>query len=292
MGHRAHTNVKEEASLIPESYRSVARYSLDLETNRAEDQHSVALDRVEAAIEGYRLRHLKEPFASDESKLMFQFSFEEWKTIDRTKVPGWRCSVRQPVTLEKMPPYSQSDLHLLDRVSIVRAAVTELEVDAIVNAANEGCLGGGGVDGAVHAAAGDLLLRECSTFNGCATGHTRITKGYALPARFVLHTVGPIGKKPALLQSCYRTCLQLAAHHGLTSVGFCCVSTGVFGYPLADATTVALTEVFRFLKHNGPEVMRRVVFACFTKFEHDEYLRQVDDVYRRVMSCADDEKSC
>jgi O-acetyl-ADP-ribose deacetylase (regulator of RNase III) len=150
--------------------------------------------------------------------------------------------------------------------------VTALSVDAIVNAANEGCLGGGGVDGAIHSAAGPLLMRECATFHGCATGHTRITKGYNLPARAVLHTVGPVGERPSELRSCYKTCMQLARRHHLRSVAFCCVSTGIFGYPLANATKIALAVTVQdVLAAPSAGGIESVVFACFRAEEARAY---------------------
>ena len=157
-----------------------------------------------------------------------------------------------------------------------RGGVIELDLDCIVNAANERCLGGGGVDGAIHDAAGPLLLRECATFPGCKTGHTRITKGYCLPARFVLHTVGPIGHKPKQLRSCYWNTLELMKRHGLRSVGFCCISTGIFGFPVDAAADVALSTTKEWLEtgHNA-QAVDRIVFACFRQCEEDAFASRI-----------------
>ncbi len=153
-----------------------------------------------------------------------------------------------------------------ERIVIVRGDITELTVDVIVNAANSSLLGGGGVDGAIHRAAGPELLAECRTLGGCPTGQARLTRGYRLPARWIIHTVGPVwsgggrGEDAALAQ-CYRNSLALAAQQGARTIAFPAISTGIYGFPLERATTIAMHETTAFLDEH-PE-MEQVVFVCF-----------------------------
>lgn len=163
------------------------------------------------------------------------------------------------------------------RLEILVGDITKSQVDAIVNAANPTLLGGSGVDGAIHRAAGPELLEECRTLHGCERGQAKLTKGYRLPARYVLHTPGPIWqggdhKEAEVLASCYRSCLELAASHGLKTVDFPSISTGVYGYPLPLAATVALRTIMAFLAANPlPE---RVRMIC-----HDQ---RAGDLYRQT----------
>jgi len=171
------------------------------------------------------------------------------------------------------------------RLEARQVNIVTLAVDAIVNAANTALLGGGGVDGAIHRAAGPQLLEECRELHGCATGQAKITKGYKLPAKHVIHTVGPVwsgGKhgEPDLLASCYRESLKLAAGHQLKTVAFPAISCGVYGYPLGEAVRVAVRECAGFVAgHSLPE---KIIFACFD----GSALKAYEDEVKRISSAA------
>jgi len=161
-------------------------------------------------------------------------------------------------------------------IRVEQGDITRQRTDAIVNAANSSLLGGGGVDGAIHRAAGPELLAECRLIGGCPTGEARITGGYRLPARHVVHTVGPVwrgggGGEPELLAACYRNSLALAGQRGLRSIAFPAISTGIYGYPVDQATAIALGETRRFVEES-PDVFDEIVFVCFGDPAFQTYL--------------------
>ncbi|MGD2270458.1 MAG: O-acetyl-ADP-ribose deacetylase [Desulfobacterales bacterium] len=171
---------------------------------------------------------------------------------------------------------------ILNRIAVKQGDITKLDVDAIVNAANTSLLGGGGVDGAIHRAAGPELLKECRSIGGCPTGEARITGGYNLAARYVIHTVGPVynakakDKPRELLTRCYQNSLKLAVAHNVKSIAFPAISCGVYGYPIADACKVAVDTACNFLKNN--KLLEKVIFVLFSsqdKKVYDNYLISV-----------------
>lgn len=168
-----------------------------------------------------------------------------------------------------------------DRIIVVRGDITEENVDAIVNAANTSLLGGGGVDGAIHRAAGPGLLKECRALNGCPTGQAKITGGHNLPARHVIHTVGPVWhgggrNEDGLLAQCYRNSLALAEQHNIRTIAFPAISTGVYRFPVDRACRIALSEIKRFLKTRSlPEQVRLI---CFNRDVYNAYRSALDEL--------------
>jgi O-acetyl-ADP-ribose deacetylase (regulator of RNase III) len=169
-----------------------------------------------------------------------------------------------------------------EKISVIRQDITALAVDSIVNAANNSLLGGGGVDGAIHAAAGPELYDECETLDGCETGSAKITDGYELPAKKVIHAVGPVywttkreGKHTELLSGCYRKSLELAVDNGLKSIAFSALSTGVYGYPSEEASHVALDTVRKFLEEGKGDGMDRIIFCNFMQKDEDAYFKNI-----------------
>jgi O-acetyl-ADP-ribose deacetylase len=168
-----------------------------------------------------------------------------------------------------------------DKIEMLRGDITTMNVDAIVNAANKSLLGGGGVDGAIHRAAGPELLAECRSLGGCETGDAKITRGYSLKAHHVIHTVGPIYRgghsgEPRLLESCYRRCFEVAHENGLSSLAFPSISTGAYGYPIAEASKIALKTTLAQLER-FPDI-NRVVFVLFSDSDMEVYRKNLQTV--------------
>lgn len=174
---------------------------------------------------------------------------------------------------------------MYSKIDIIKYDITKLEVDAIVNAANNSLLGGGGVDGAIHRAAGKELLAECRTLNGCLTGQAKISKGYNLLAKYVIHTVGPIWKggmnnEAKLLADCYRNSLQLAVNNNIKTIAFPSISTGVYRYPIELAAEIALNEINTFLNNNTNSI-DKVIIACFDDKTLEIYINNYNNFKQR-----------
>jgi O-acetyl-ADP-ribose deacetylase len=174
-------------------------------------------------------------------------------------------------------------LHPAERIEIIDGDITLQRVDAIVNAANNSLLGGGGVDGAIHRAAGPKLLAECKTLQGCPTGEAKITKGYNLPAKYVIHTVGPIwhggnSKENQLLENCYQNSLRAAVRHDVKTIAFPSISTGAYGFPIERASRIALRTVKAFLdKQSG---IQRIIFVCFGNHDYQVYQKAIQEIFQ------------
>jgi O-acetyl-ADP-ribose deacetylase (regulator of RNase III) len=166
-----------------------------------------------------------------------------------------------------------------DRIEIIEADITKQQVDAVVNAANRSLLGGGGVDGAIHRIAGPSLLEECRMLQGCKTGDAKVTKAYGLPARWIIHTVGPVWqggqhREDELLAQCYRRCLGLADQYAVRTIAFPSISTGAYGFPVERASRIAISEVRGFLECNSS--IQKVIFTCLGQGVYQTYLEALE----------------
>ncbi|XP_052005880.1 ADP-ribose glycohydrolase MACROD1-like isoform X2 [Xyrauchen texanus] len=202
--------------------------------------------------------------------------------IPLEKIPVWSPSGDSSCT-----PHYKPNEELNKKISLFCGDITKLEIDAIANAANKTLLGGGGVDGAIHRGAGPLLRKECATLNGCETGEAKISGAYGLPARYVIHTVGPIvqdsvgEREEKALRNCYYNCLDIATKNHLSTVAFPCISTGVYGYPPDQAVEVALKTVREYLEENY-EKLDRVIFCVFLKSDKELYERRLSAYFPRA----------
>ncbi|KAM6997298.1 ADP-ribose glycohydrolase MACROD2 [Tautogolabrus adspersus] len=205
--------------------------------------------------------------------------------IPLDKIPTWREDNKPDDKEEDEGTELTGGGGLNDKVSLYKGDITVLEVDAIVNAANSSLLGGGGVDGCIHKAAGSCLYDECHSLNGCETGKAKITCGYDLPARYVIHTVGPVARghvgptETNDLTSCYQNSLRLMKEHGLSSVAFPCISTGIYGFPNEPAAEIALNTVKSWIEEN-PDKITRVIFCVFLETDFAIYKKKMSEIFQ------------
>ncbi|KAI1295392.1 ADP-ribose glycohydrolase MACROD2 [Halotydeus destructor] len=205
--------------------------------------------------------------SSEERRRLYKCG-DNYKTL--TDLVTWDCYAKAK-NLNSKSSSVQPNSDLNARISIFTGDITTLEIDAIVNAANERLAGGGGVDGAIHSAADrNLLQAECRSLGGCRTGEAKITSGYKLPAKYIIHTVGPVGEKPDLLASCYAKSLDLLKSSNLRSIAFPCVSTGIYGYPNEKAAHVCLKTSRTWLEQNASSV-DRIIFCLFMEVDIKAY---------------------
>ncbi|CAI6230338.1 unnamed protein product [Periconia digitata] len=212
-------------------------------------------------------------------------------TVNELPTLSLLYKLKRIAAADDVEPVYAANATFNDKISVIKQDITTLCIDSIVNAANNTLLGGGGVDGAIHRAAGPDLYDECETLNGCATGSAKITDGYELPAKKVIHAVGPIywstkreGKHTALLSGCYRRSLELATENGLKSIAFSALSTGVYGYPSGEASEVALDTVRKFLEEGKGNELERIVFCNFLQKDEDAYFKNIPKYFPQTSS--------
>ncbi|KAI4486318.1 hypothetical protein M0802_012368 [Mischocyttarus mexicanus] len=222
----------------------------------------------------------KIPFEGEKLKYL-SMSLEEKRKLSKSKyttmnvdqIPTWEeywAKNKSSICVKDLDQGTQASVEVARKISLWMGDITTLEIDAIVNAANSVLIPGGGVDGAIHKAAGPYLKMECASIGGCPTGEAKITGGYMLPAKYVIHTVGPVGKIPEKLEQCYKNSLDLAKENGLRTIAFPCISTGVYGYPQEAAAQVALSTVTNYLISNIDSV-DRVIFCLFLNSDKKIY---------------------
>ncbi|OXA53754.1 macro domain-containing protein CT2219 [Folsomia candida] len=221
------------------------------------------------------IKKVKDKFLSMDlsSKRKLYACKEDFLTLSR--IPSWADYVAEKglvseVSEEQDEKAFSHDSEINSKVSLWQGDITRLEIDCIVNAANQSLLGGGGVDGCIHAAAGEDLLLECESLNGCETGQAKITGGYKLPAKYVIHTVGPQCQDWKLLKSAYSSTLKLMKENNIKTIAFPSISTGIYGYPIEHASHVALKTVRDFVKQNKEHV-DRVIFTVFSDADREVY---------------------
>ncbi|KAI4486321.1 hypothetical protein M0802_012360 [Mischocyttarus mexicanus] len=225
-------------------------------------------DDTKIPFEGEKLKYLS--MSLEEKR---KLSKSKYTTMSVDQIPTWEeywAKNKSSICVKDLDQGTQASVEVARKISLWMGDITTLEIDAIVNAANSVLIPGGGVDGAIHKAAGPYLKMECASIGGCPTGEAKITGGYMLPAKYVIHTVGPVGKIPEKLEQCYKNSLDLAKENGLRTIAFPCISTGVYGYPQEAAAQVALSTVTNYLISNIDSV-DRVIFCLFLNSDKKIY---------------------
>ncbi|XP_075452179.1 ADP-ribose glycohydrolase MACROD2 isoform X2 [Ascaphus truei] len=227
----------------------------------------------------------------EEKERLFKMTLEERRKeylkgyVSLKEIPSWMEEVTSKTSAnDENPEEEQEKKNLGEKVSLYRGDITLLEVDAIVNAANSSLCGGGGVDGCIHRASGSCLLAECRSLSGCETGQAKMTCGYDLPAKYVIHTVGPIARGHLSdshkddLASCYKSSLKLAKENNIRSIAFPCISTGIYGFPNEPAASIALTTIKEWLKKNHNE-MDRIIYCVFLEVDYKIYKKKISEFF-------------
>lgn len=210
-----------------------------------------------------------EPESLEEKRKLYKCK----KYFPLNDIPLWTDSSKK-LKLKKVTPKYKPNTKINSKISIFQGDISTLEIDAIVNAASPGLLGGGGIDGCINSGAGRFLRKECESLGGCKPGNTKITKGYRLPAKYVLHSVGPLNKEKEVMKSCYTTCLELVESNNIKSVAFCCIGTGAYGFPLPEATQIACETIREWIEKNEDKI-DRIIFCVYSNKELDEYTKTI-----------------
>ncbi|ODM96835.1 O-acetyl-ADP-ribose deacetylase MACROD2 [Orchesella cincta] len=267
--HLSNTLCCQQTAYIMSS--AEARLSDSVQAAKVKFQKPYAVHKVTSALHIFFLTEKYLNMELDKKRSQYKCG-DRFVTLE--KVQNWidyfKAGNVKPVGQDDGKGKYSADEGLSSKVSLWQGDITVLEIDAIVNAANSSLLGGGGVDGAIHRAAGGSLLNECEELRGCPAGQAKITGGYKLPSKHVVHTVGPQGEKPDVLRSCYVNSLHLMLQNELRTIAFPCIATGVYGYPRDRAANVALTTVREFLEKNSDKV-DRVIFTVFLEEDKQVY---------------------
>ncbi|KYQ93165.1 hypothetical protein DLAC_05799 [Tieghemostelium lacteum] len=235
----------------------------------------MVVDNSDLQDEEYSQLNSKDPKYLEKKRELYQCG-KQYLVLQNVKI--WNDVLEANRSKITLTPKKKPSEELNKKISLFGGNITWLEIDAIVNAARTSLLGGGGIDGSIHMAAGPLLLKECRTLKGCNYGDAKISKGYRLPAKHVIHTVGPIDQNPKTLAKCYDNCLKLILQHQIRSVAFCCIATGVYGFPNVEAAEIAVTKVRDWMEINHKSI-DRIIFCIFTQEDYKIYGKKLQEYF-------------